>query len=309
MAWDTQVAVFGEALVDDFGSVQVVGGAPFNVARHLAGLGLTPLMLTRIGNDPAGELVRAEFSRFGMDTSGLQAADEPPTGRVLVHGNGKGHHFDILPQQAYDHIDAATAANVLAHSLADVVYFGTLAQRSAASRSALQAVLQFENRLHFLDLNLRDGQYTEACVFDALVQAHVVKVNEEELAQLFDWYSHTCPSLENMACESVRMACAALMDNFSLHALLVTLGPRGAVYYGVDGACVSVAGADVPYLADTVGAGDAFAAVILLGRALEWPLTVTMERANEFAADVCSVRGAVPDDLAFYAGWREHWEM
>jgi fructokinase len=33
------IAVFGEALVDDFITEQVVGGAPFNVARNLAAFG------------------------------------------------------------------------------------------------------------------------------------------------------------------------------------------------------------------------------------------------------------------------------
>jgi fructokinase len=49
------LAVFGEALVDQFPDRVVMGGAPFNVARHLAGLGFSPLMITRIGADPAGE--------------------------------------------------------------------------------------------------------------------------------------------------------------------------------------------------------------------------------------------------------------
>ena len=65
-------AVFGEALVDDFTTEQVVGGAPFNVARHLAAFMAPQLMITRIGNDGPGQAVRAEFERFAMSEAGLQ---------------------------------------------------------------------------------------------------------------------------------------------------------------------------------------------------------------------------------------------
>ena len=59
----TTTVVYGEALVDDFLSEQAVGGAPFNVARHLAAFMAPQLMLTRIGKDKPGQAVRAEFER------------------------------------------------------------------------------------------------------------------------------------------------------------------------------------------------------------------------------------------------------
>ena len=78
------LAIFGEALVDDFSTEQVVGGAPFNVARHLAAFMAPQLMITRVGNDRLGQLVRAEFERFAMSEAGLQVDAMEETGRVLV---------------------------------------------------------------------------------------------------------------------------------------------------------------------------------------------------------------------------------
>lgn len=303
------IAVFGEALVDDFGSVQVVGGAPFNVARHLAGLGLPPLMITRIGNDANGARVRDEFQRYRMEDTGLQAGDGEATGRVAVDMAPDGsHRFDILPHQAYDAIDADAAARAAAQAQPDVLYFGTLAQREEPSRAALQAVLKAAGALRYLDLNLRDGQYTERTVFDSLAQADILKVNEDELAQLFDWYSHMCPPLDDMASLDVRMACAQLMTNFTLQGMIVTLGPRGAVYYGAEGGMTAVPGMPLAKLVDTVGAGDAFSAVYLLGRTRGWPLDTTLERASAFAGAVCGLAGAVPADLSFYSDWRGRWQ-
>ena len=101
----TATVVFGEALVDDFATEQVVGGAPFNVARHLAAFMAPQLMITRVGADRNGESVRAEFERFAMSQAGLQGDAIEETGRVLVERLAKGHRFVIVPNQAYDYIE------------------------------------------------------------------------------------------------------------------------------------------------------------------------------------------------------------
>ncbi|MEJ7807342.1 MAG: PfkB family carbohydrate kinase [Telluria sp.] len=303
------LVVFGEALVDDFITEQVVGGAPFNVARSLAAFGLAPLMITRIGDDKAGVLVHAEFERFGLRQDGLQHDGVESTGRVVVQRREGEHRFIILPDQAYDHIDAgATLAAAAGRPAPGMIYFGTLAQRSEVSRSALRALLAASTSCCYLDLNVREGQVTERCVFESLHLADIVKVNEDELRDLFGWYTHTRPDTQDMGGTPVRAACAALIRAFSLTGLVVTLGPRGAVYFGADGSVVAAHDAQGPErMIDTVGAGDAFSAVFLLGQARGWPMSLTLARANTFAGAVCGIPGAVPADLAFYEPWLSRW--
>lgn len=295
--------LFGEALVDDFGAAQVVGGAPFNVARHLAAFGEHQLMITRIGNDRNGELVRGEFARFGMPQDGLQSDPHAPTGRVVVEMHAGGHRFHILPRQAYDVIDAGPALEALSHVQPSTLYFGTLAQRGQVSRAALHALAGACGATRFVDLNLRAGQMTQRCVSDSLDMANVVKVNEEELGALVDWFA---PHLSQGAMEG---CCRELMARFDLDAMLVTLGDRGAAYFGSDGSCVMEGAGPRVEVADTVGAGDAFAAVFLLGRARGWATHVTLTRANAFAGAICAVPGAVPADLRFYEPWRARWDI
>ncbi len=302
------VLVFGEALLDDFITERVVGGAPFNVARGLAAFGLAPLLITRIGDDKDGALVRAEFERFGMRRDGLQRDAVEPTGRVVVERAAGEHRFIILPNQAYDHIEAGAALEAARSAPAGTIYFGTLAQRGEASRGALRAVLAASPASRYLDLNVRAGQVTERCVFESLHLADIVKVNEDELRDLFGWYTHTRHDTARVDSVEVRMACVALVRTFSLQGLIVTLGPRGAMYFGADGGVVAApAGAAPARLVDTVGAGDAFSAVFLLGQARRWPLALTLARANAFAAAVCGISGAVPADLAFYEPWLSRW--
>lgn len=308
MTGTDKIVVFGEALVDDFITEQVVGGAPFNVARHLAAFGASPLAITRIGEDAAGALVRAEFSYFGMAQHGLQIDPHAPTGRVVVERADGQHRFIILPEQAYDAIDADLALAACAAHAPELIYFGTLAQRADTSRAALRAMLQASPARRYLDLNVRSGQVSERCVYESLCEAAILKVNEEELADLFGWYTHERHDTADMQQPSVHKACFALMRSFGLEAMIVTLGARGAMYFHRDGRVIaSAAPPQAVRLVDTVGAGDAFSAIFLLGQSLGWPVEETLARANEFAGAICGIAGAVPASLGFYQPFRSRW--
>jgi len=306
---NTATVVFGEALVDDFATEQVVGGAPFNVARHLAAFMAPQLMLTRIGKDQPGQAVRAEFERFAMSEAGLQVDAIEETGRVLVERGARGgHRFTILPNQAYDFIDRAQAEAAVEHAQPGIFYFGTLAQRHERSRATLMALLRATPALRYLDLNLREGQVDERTVTRSLQEANIAKVNEEELQAMFGWYFQIKPDDAAMAAEEVHASCQALLQMFSLDALIVTLGHRGSVYFGADGQVLMHRDNPAPpFVIDTVGAGDAFSAIFLLGKMRGWPLDLSLARANEFAGAICAIPGAVPRDLGFYDQWMRKW--
>lgn len=301
------IAVFGEALVDEFADGAVVGGAPFNVARHLAAFGAAPQLFTRIGVDANGALVRAEFERFGLRDDGLQVDALRPTGRVLVEQQGGEHRFVILPEQAWDYVAAPALLDALGKTSPALLYFGTLAQRGQVSRTALDVLLQACAAPRFLDLNLRAGQVSEACILASLRQADIAKVNEDELQQVLTLQERARPLGEDVFGADAAAACAGLIAAFGLRGLVVTLGPRGALWFGADGARLHAAAAPVATLADTVGAGDAFSAVFVLGSVLGWPMQVILDRAVAFAGAICEIRGAVPSDPSFHAPWRARW--
>ena len=300
--------VFGEALVDNFATEQIVGGAPFNVARHLAAFMAPQLMITRVGADQNGDTIQAEFERFAMSQAGLQVDAIEETGRVIVERGPKGHRFVIVPNQAYDYIAREEALAAAKTVDAGAVYFGTLAQRGERSRGTLKALLAATKGTRFLDVNMRDGQVDERTVSDSLHAADIAKVNEDELQTLFGWYFQLGPNDAPMAADETRSACGALLQMFGLQALIVTLGHRGSVVFQADGATIDTRDTPAPpFVIDTVGAGDAFSAIFLLGRARGWPLDLTLTRANEFAGAICAIPGAVPRDLGFYDKWMTRW--
>lgn len=308
--------MIGEALVDLFPEHAVVGGAPFNVARNLAALGSPPLMLTRIGEDEIGAQLRRAFEHHGLSQAALQRDPVLPSGQVRVHRlPGGGHRFEIPAGQAWDAIDAQAALAVVRAQPPRAVVFGTLAQRAAASAEAVRATVRAATEagaLAVLDLNLREGPDNRALAEASLPLADLLKVNDEELPQLLQWFvpgwaAQAPGALLDPADPALLAAVSSLMARFRIARLVLTLGAKGhAVYDPLGGLIASGPSAPVQ-MQDTVGAGDAFLSVVLLGELRGWPLPVTLQRAAAFAAAVCGIAGAVSTDASFYARWRMAW--
>lgn len=296
------VALFGEVLADIFPDRSVLGGAPFNVARHLQAFGLHPVLISRTGNDALrGELL-SSMARFGMDTLGVQCDPVHPTGQVVVHMDQGGHRFEISPTQAYDYIHAGVTRLVALSIQPQLIYFGTLAQRHNVSRRALTCLLQSAPAPRLLDINLRDPWYDEQTLKHSLRSADLVKMNREELALI-------ARQLQLPGANAVAQA-AALIEKFSLDRVLVTCGREGAWQLAADGTeTIDEGRALTSGIVDTVGAGDGFAAVFILGMLCGWPAGTSLQRANLFAAAVCGIRGAIPNESSFYRPFLNEWEI
>ncbi|MBV8635765.1 MAG: fructokinase, partial [Burkholderiaceae bacterium] len=254
------IILFGEALIDSFPDADVLGGAPFNVACALGAFGSPALLLSAVGLDDGAATIRAAMRRFGLDERGLQTDPFHPTGRVAVELSGDGHRFDILVNQAYDHIDGTRAAATINSAAApQVLYFGTMAQRHEVSRSALRHLFEQVQAPRFLDLNLREGTYTRESVAASLLEADMLKVNEGELLFLLKQFVSPLADF-GMRVDSAMLnsrllpALQSLLAQFSLQSLVVTLGERGYAYlHRMGRMIVDDRPAPASDVADTVG--------------------------------------------------------
>ena len=306
--------IFGEALVDVFHEGDVAGGAPFNVARHLAALGLGPLFITRLGDDARGRMLQAELQQFGMDLRGVQIDPVHATGEVQVNETAPGvHTFTILPDKAWDHVAAATALEALAGcaSPPGLLYYGTLAQRHAESRAAVAALTQALPGLGWCDLNWRAGHVAPDQALAILRSARAVKVNEAELQMVLGWLGLEDPALDHRPEAGQHSAAvASLCADGAVTRVVVTYGADGYAAFDRSGTCVAAGAArPITRMVDTVGSGDAFTAVVIAGELCGWPLATTLDRANAFAAALCAVRGAAPERLDFYDPWKSAWSL
>ncbi len=275
--------IFGEVLFDCFpdGS-RVLGGAPFNVAWHLQALGLAPHLVSRVGEDPAGDEVLAAMREWRMDLSGMQRDPDHPTGQVAVHLTNGQPSYAILPDQAYDHIAPPDGPEGIA-----LVYHGSLALRQPRSRAALSSIRARCSTPVFLDVNLRNPWWEANRIAGLLEGARWCKLNDQELQAL--------------AGPGDPLAAARrLIDRHDIERLFVTLGEAGALALGAEGDCEHITPAGGVAVVDTVGAGDAFAAVLIAGLLRDWPIATTLERAQALASAVCGLRGALPRERRFY---------
>lgn len=289
------ITIFGEVLFDHFpdGS-RVLGGAPFNVAWHLQAFHQAPHFISRVGEDATGDSVMAAMHKWGMDLSGLQRDSRHPTGVVDIVIEQGEPAYTIVPEQAYDYIDAAELQDTQGPGL---LYHGTLALRQPVSRSALGALKDAHKGHIFMDVNLREPWWQKDQVLEWLDQADWVKLNHHELAALY-------PVSGDLETDMRRF-----VELYRLQGLIVTSGKQGAVALDRHGVACRVTPGEIARVIDTVGAGDAFASVLLLGFNLDWPLQLTMERAQAFASALVSQRGATVRDHVFYQPFIEAWHL
>ena len=290
--------VFGEVLFDRFPDGRaVLGGAPFNVAWHLQAFGRAPLMISRVGNDALGRNIRQAMEGWSMALRGLQLDSQHPTGTVDVSIHAGEPAYDIVDQRAYDFIDATQLPPLPESS---VLYHGSLALRNPVSRQALETLRQHSGMALFVDVNLRAPWWQRDAVLAMLQQARWAKLNAEELACL-------CPEEDSLEARA-----RFLLADCELEWLVVTLGGAGAQVFMAAADTLSIVptqSAPVAATADTVGAGDAFASVLLLGLLLDWPMQQTLQRAQTFASAIVGVRGATVSDTGFYQRICADWEL
>ena len=291
--------IFGEVLFDTFpDGTAVLGGAPFNVAWHLAGFQLNPLFISRVGRDAPGRRVLATMNEWGMDVAGVQQDRKYPTGAVAVHLHPGGHSFEILPDQAYDFIDATGALDVIGARPARLLYCGTLITRGPVSRRTLDRIRTQTGLPVFVDINLRTPWWTREGVKSILRDARWAKLNDEEIESVAD---------RRIAPEERLHVARGLCREYRLELLVLTLGADGACFVQPEEDVIAGRPANVEVLVDTVGAGDAFSAVTLMGLIRGWTLEQTLERALAFAARICGQRGATAPDRALYEEFLKQW--
>ena len=288
------VLVIGEILVDIFPEYQRIGGAPFNFAYHLQQFGIPVCFISRIGDDAPGREIWTTLQNRGFDTDWIQVDPHKPTGRVnVVPDDRGGHRFDIEPDVAYDFIELpATPEALWPDQSPDLIYFGTLAQRTHTAFSRLQDFLS--NRAaktgSFYDINLRPDCYTNEIIEKSLRQTDILKLNQDEMVFIQD-ILHSKLSWEAFP--------AWVMETFGISLIALTKGEQGSdIYTPADHFSAEVPPKE--HMIDTVGAGDAYSTIIAIGYLRGWSPERIVSTATDFAGRICQIKGAVPEDASFY---------
>jgi sugar/nucleoside kinase (ribokinase family) len=269
-SWNTMVRVdtfpAGPASVEPLGWHETVGASGAGKAIALARLGIPVTLLAPLGNDDAGRRVRAILS----DIDGLELrAILDPTGSArhvnLMDAEGGRQSFLLRtgdPELAPD--DRLLERLVRA---AGIVFL----EQTAVARRCAPTVARLGTPI-WADLHGWDG--ADAGEAELLGAADVV-------------------TMSGVGLDDPRPVMAAAIEA-GRRLVVVTRGAEGAVALTEDGAWLEVPAAPVDEIVDANGAGDAFAAGLLLGLAVGHPPAEALAvaaRAGALALDSTELAG------------------
>jgi fructokinase len=288
------IVIFGEVLWDCFpDGNRVLGGAPFNVAWHLQAFGRSPLLISRVGKDQMGDLILTEMSNWGMNLTGIQVDVEQGTGSVAIILNDGQPQYEIEYPKAYDFIEVNHLAKIEPPPL---LYHGSLALRHYVSCDALSQLKNDLNGIVFFDVNLRSPWWDKTQIETLLKNTTWLKLNDEELPLIV-------PSKSTMDAQI-----EFIFANYALDYVLLTQGAAGAMLIEKSGDRRQITPQKNNQAVDTVGAGDAFCSILLLGITSGWSLDITLERAQTFASAIVGIQGATTKNRDFYQSFQEAWQ-
>jgi fructokinase len=275
-----RAVAWGEILWDLFPDGRRLGGAPANVAYHLAALGGVTALVSRVGDDDDGRAATAALAAAGVDVSAVQIDAARPTGAVDVSIAGGEATYRLRKGCAWEHIEWGAEARA-AIAGAGAICYGSLSQRRPEARAALEAALAARppGCVAVCDLNLRRREQDADLIRWAVSAADLLKINEREEVEL-----------------------ARLLGQGDVVTHLLERGARQvALTRGAAGCSILTASdrIDVPGVAaarggDNVGCGDAFTAVWVHHTLRGSPAAEAATAACGYAAFVASQRGATP---------------
>src|SRR5690606_16970084 len=185
-----------------------------------------------------------------------------------------------------------------------LLYHGSLVFRSPHSRSTIARLKRSLDCPVFVDINIRRPYFELDWAAELIADAEHVKLNLDELWLLSDREpgaaagsadaSRAAAGAERPVGDwEIRRRCAAaLQRQHRIGNVWLTAGSEGAAWIGPAGEFQHAPAHPVAELIDTVGAGDAFAAMVIQGILTKTPPQASLRRAAAFAARVCGLRGA-----------------
>lgn len=285
-----RVVVIGDALIDEIrdetGVREFVGGAGLNVAVGLSRLGVPASLVAMVGDDAAGEQIRAFLHEHDVEL--LASPAEHGSSRAVSTRSPGGEPEYVFNEAAQNRRVAYGEAERAAIQAAPMVVVSCFPFDDPEQTSLLVEATASLSTPLAIDPNPRSGMLRDRAEFvrgfeRAASGALLVKVGEDD-AQLL--YGGPLDDLR-----------ARLVD-LGVGAVLATYGAGGAA---IDAAGTSVSRpiADLPgRIVDTMGGGDAVLATTaalvrdrLPADAREWD--AVLSRAMDVAAATCRHEGAL----------------
>jgi fructokinase len=286
-----KIIVVGEILFDVYPNYENLGGAPFNFSFHLNKLGHDIKFISSIGDDDRGSKIMQFLHKREFPVKYIQISKEYPTGVVNILLNDEGiPSYEIINEVAYDNITFDENLQKATIQDSDLLYFGTLAQRGLVSRETINKIIDNSSaKVKFYDINLRKGLYNNEVIYNSLFFCNFLKLNEDELEYV---------AKEFISENNIEKSIISLSKKFSIPTICLTKGAQGSVLFHNEQFFEKKT--KTQQVIDTVGAGDAFSAMMVYGFLQNKEPLDILEVSSEFALKVCMLEGAIPIDDSWY---------
>ena len=289
------ILTIGETLVDciaqekDLPLAQVtcfkeyLGGSPANIACAVARLGGRSGLVSKVGNDSAGQMCLQELEMAGVDTSAVVVEPEARTSRIFISRTEGTPEFHV--ERAAD--KDLTPAEVSDFTPTRLMHASTFSLSVEPLRSAV--IYALTQAFHADVLISLDPNY----------HPHIWPDREEALVvlqQLYPMVALTKPSLDDAKrLFGPGLSCEAYLERFldmGAQLVVLTSGPEFVVVGDRDGynAYIPVPRVQV---ADVTGAGDWFWAAFLLAYLDGLPHREAVQFANKIAAHKLGMIGPI----------------
>jgi fructokinase len=278
---------FGEIVWDEIRGQRFIGGGPFNVAAHARILGVDEVyLLSAVGREALGETTRQVIRQSGVNDEFVKTVDaDTCVVKATIDDRGNATFF-IPDPTSFDQIEVTDDELQRIRGMKfDCFYFGTIAQRRPRTRSSLQRLIEHGGFKHVLcDVNLRMNYFDRDVLEWSFRHSDTVKLNEEEAVVV--------RQLCDIDGQQRQPFCDRLRSEFGIRWVCLTGGDKGAWISWPQG--FSFCPASEVDVADTIGAGDAFAAAMVSKLYADGSPADACTFACRVGGMVASRRGAVP---------------
>ena len=244
------------------------GGKGANQAVAAALLGGDVSMVTRIGADLFGPNTRANFERYGIDTTFVETVEGVSSGVAPIFVGPDANNSILIVKGANEHLapaDVDRAEAVIAAS--DIVI--------------MQLEIRLESIYHTIDLCCKHGVPVLLNPAPADPRLEIERITGVKFFMPNETELRTITGMPVDTLEDVKKAAHWLVEQ-GVNEVIVTIGERGSMYVTSSGDRI-VEGHRVESK-DSTGAGDAFIGCFAVYYVETGSVEQAMERANVYAA-------------------------
>lgn len=247
-------------------SMTVIGGGPAaNAAVAVARLNGNARFLGRLGDDVVGDLIIADFTKWGVDASGVRRLQSipSPVSSIVVEADGERTIVNHSDPNLFAPDDVIVAADLVGSDavLGDLLWpTGAISAMQAARAAGIPGVLDFDE--------------TPRGPIDVMLTAptHII---------------FSAPALASVSGELDPGQGLEVVRSMTGSWIAVTLGADGVLWLDQADDLRTTPAFDVDAI-DTLGAGDVFHGAFALGLAEKRPIEEVIRRASAVAALKCT---------------------